>query len=1401
VPAASPSPNRPLWHRTIIGVTAAIMVVLIAISGAYLWLDTNSGKRFLIRQIEGYAFENGLKLSIGSLEGSVYDRLIINNLRFADPLGVFASAPRVVLDWRPWASLKNGVTINRLETNRAILSRMPQFKLLPAANEPLLPDIDIVIGRLHIAALEIDPAITSQSHRVAITARVNIADRKARVFATARATKTARFAGGDRLDLVLDAVPGVDRFGLLLDIQAPADGLVAGFSKVAVPLSARITGKGRWSKWSGRLEAQSGGQMLATLALSVSDGRFAAKGVCQPGLMLPATDAYTALQPELAVDVKAELADRAGTIAGTLDNRNFVLAFGGGVDLRRSQISAMNVSFRVLHPDQLAENMSGKAITGSFVLDGAITRPLIDYRIRADTLSFNGMVIDALRARGRTRLDGEAMIIPVAATVGRISGLTAEAGNYLTQLQLNGDLAYANGRLFSDNMKIRSDRIDATAILVADMRSGRYTGALKGRINHYRIASIGIFNLETDAKVATVGISGFVLRGRIRARSVRLFDEGVRDFLGGTTLVAADLSYGSNGVANISSIRVAASAFRLTQGNAVYMPDGSIHFAGSGLSDRYGPLSAALAGTLQDPVVRIRADRPGFGLGLTNVDATIRRRGTGYAIMAKGNSDYGPFDGNFNAAIGNGPFAIDIVRANFASVALAGQINQTALGPYGGRVTLAGSGLNGTIVLSAVGNRQRAVVDATAQGARLSGRSKLVIGRGHLAADIILYDRPAIVADIDVVDASWGATSIYAGRAKIAYRGGAGSAKILADGRNAVPFRVAANAELAPKLWRIAITGRADGIDFRTERPAIIVPQRTFYMLQPANILLDRGRVKLAGKFGRGLSVKSQLQNVDLAVLNPLYPGLGLGGIATGTIDFTQGSKGAFPKGEARLMISRFSRSSAAVTSKPFDVALLAQLDPAIGKLRANIRRGAAVIGRLQLDLRHQQAGGGSWITRLSRAPLSGGVRFNGPADILFSLAGLPDQQLTGPLGVAADFSGRADQPLLTGVMRANALTYENGVYGTKLTQMRLRGTFTNDQLEVTELTARAGKGTVSGTGFVSLSSKRGFPLQLNLTADNAKLANSSDLAASTTGTLLLVNAPGAPPTITGRLLLPETRYRILRQGRTKVATLTGIRRKPTTGRQTFAADAVAIGGLPKDWLLDIQLIADNKVFVSGMGLESEWSAKLDIRGTSGAPRISGQMDMIRGTLGFAGRSFKLAEGHVSFDGSQSINPALILAANSDIDGVTTKINITGRAYDPHVLLTSTPNLPQDEVLARILFGNSVADLSAIQAIQLAASLNSLRSGGGGFNPLSVLQSAAGIDRLRILAPDQETGRSTAVALGKYISNDVYVEIVTDARGFTATQIEVTIARGLSILSQVSSFGGSNANIRYRKDY
>ena len=108
--------------------------------------------------------------------------------------------------------------------------------------------------------------------------------------------------------------------------------------------------------------------------------------------------------------------------------------------------------------------------------------------------------------------------------------------------------------------------------------------------------------------------------------------------------------------------------------------------------------------------------------------------------------------------------------------------------------------------------------------------------------------------------------------------------------------------------------------------------------------------------------------------------------------------------------------------------------------------KGGTVVGRVQAGL-GGISGGGKLGSQLSSASLSGGIRYNGPAGVLFSFAALPDQFVSGPIGVAADFSGRVGQPQLVGLVRSQSLTYLNETYGTKLTNVAINGRFTNDRL------------------------------------------------------------------------------------------------------------------------------------------------------------------------------------------------------------------------------------------------------------------------------------------------------------------------------------------------------------------
>lgn len=1382
------------WSAIVVGGLALLVATLL------IGLNTGPGKRFVADQIGALEFENGMGIEVGRIEGSLYGQMILHDVSLSDPKGTFVTSPEMRMDWRPFAFINSHIDIRSLTSRLVTLQRLPEFNETPPSEDPLLPDYDIDIGALRIDWFVAEAPVSGERRVASLAGEAHVADGRAQVSFDAATVAGQSRAGGDRVALLLDAVPEENKLDLDLDLNAPGDGVLTAMAGLTEPVRVRLNGKGSWEAWNGRLDANLASSEFARLQLSARDGTFTVRGPTRIARLFEGPTAAL-LGPVMNIDMTATLDERRATLAGNLGSDAFRLNTNGLVDLSDNSFEELKLAFVLLKPSAMAENLRGSGLRAMLTLDGEFATPRVQYAINANRLVMNDMALEDLRASGEATVDADRIMIPVEASVSRIEGLDTVAGGTLRDVRLAGDLAIDGSRILSDNMRIRSDRIDAGLILLADTSTGLYTGAIDGRIDNYRVESVGIFNIETNVDLESQD-GGFALAGRVRARSTSLFNEGVRNFLGGNAVAASDVRYGPDGVIRFSNLSLRAPAVRMTGGNGFYAPDGRLTLNADGITDAYGRVGVRVAGTLTDPQAVVTAERPDFGIGLANLRAEITGARNGYRLDATADTNYGPLTADVVLGTGN-QLTLDINSANLAGIDFSGSLSQTPAGPFAGRLDANGRGVAGIVRLDAVGQYQQALVNLRARDTVLPGPANLAIGSAIVDARIILYDQPYVVADAQLAQTVFRSLNLNAARAKIDYRDGSGTAKVLAEGFSGVPFRVAANAELRPDLWRAALKGRVRGIDFATTSPARIIPRSGEYELLPTRIDFGRGNIRLSGIYGEGIELQSRLDSLDLTMIDAFVPGLGVNGRATGSLDFSQASSSAFPRADARLRIANFSRTTAVSVSQPVDINFVGKLLPSGGEARAVMRRRGSVIGRMTASLTPLPPGSGSWTTRLLAAPLDGGIRYNGPADTLLSFAGQPDQRLSGPIGVAADFSGRVQSPQLTGIVRAGNLTYENQTYGTRLSNMAIAGRFSGDRFEIERLTATAGDGTVSAQGYVSLAEANGYPMNVEVALDDARLARSDALSATATGNLRLAKAVGQTALLSGEITLPETRYEIIRQGSAQVPELTGVRFKPPRGPKRITGDEPVEPqpGLFDQLRLDIALNAPERLYVSGMGLESEWRADMRLGGTSNAPRISGDVELVRGTLGFAGRSFELSDGRVDFTGGTSIDPVIRLTATEDIEEVTVNVNITGRAYDPQIAFSSVPGLPQDEILSRILFGSSIGNLSTIQAVQLAASLNSLRGSGGGLNPLGKLRSATGVDRLRILGPDDTSGRGTALAAGQYLTDDIYVEFITDARGFTATQLEVSLTPFLSILSQAGGSGATNVNIRYRKNY
>ncbi len=1394
--------RRPLWQRIlkwlailVIGLVALVLIVLFGI-------NTDPGRRLVADQIGGYTTASGLNIKVGRIDGSIYGAMTLSDVRVSDPKGVFLTSPKLAVDWRPFAFAKNHVDVRSLTTPLVTLQRRPVFNATPTdPNAPLLPDLDIDVNRLVIDRFLIAKPVTGQTHIVKIDGAVHIADKRAQLTTNATALTGPGIAGGDRLVLKLDAVPEQNKLDVNLKLTAPVGGVVSTMGSFKAPLAATVDGRGSWASWQGRAVATLGGGQLANLGLTAKNGHIEVRGSTRPGLYLEGP-VERLTSPQLDVAIDTTLNDRKADTRMTLKSDALAVDAGGLIDLANSRFGNFAVNAKLLTPGAILPNLRGRDVTARVVLDGAFATPTVDYKVRAATIAFGDMGVENLYAEGLARVNSDRILVPVKARARRVTGLNAAVGGLATNVAIDGDFAISGVNVLSDNLKIRSDKIDATAVVVANMATGRYTGALKGRINNYRVDGIGIVNLTTDAKLVPGPKGGFGITGRVVAQTSQIFNEGARSFLGGNAIVRSDIGYSPEGIVTFRNLRMNAPQFRVTSGEGRFDPaTGAVLVNADAYSTAYGPLSARVTGSATAPVVVLRAPRPGVGVGLVNLNARIVGRGGAYAVTASGGTNYGPFTADVLVKPG-AQLAVDVRRVVFAGIVGSGRIVQTAAGPFAGALQFAGQGLSGNVRLANKGGYQRADVAARANGAKIPGMVDFTIGRAIVSATAVLTPTPQIVADAQIADMRYGAIVLSAARAKVNYVGGNGTAQALLTGSNGVPFRLAVNAKLSPNNYLVAAQGQANGIDFRTVNPARIQAVKGEYRLSPTRIDFGGaggGSARLAGSYGRGTNAQVRLDRLDLSTLSALVPNLGIGGKATGSLDFSQANSAALPTADARVTVTNFTRSGLAAVSDPVDIVFAGTLggDGATG--RALVRRGTSVIGRMVANLRPLPAGSGSWSTRLMAAPLSGGIRYNGPSAVLFSFAAIPNQQLSGPIAVAADFSGRLSAPQLNGVVRADNLTYDNETYGTRLSQMRIAGRFSNTDLQLTQLTAKAGDGTVQAQGTIGFAADSGFPIDIRATLNNAQLAKSDAISATTTGTVHLTNGRNGG-LIQGDLQIPEARYQIIRQGQAEVPELTGVRRKSDirTPVSTDRSDVPAIG----KFKLDLRVRAPNQLFVSGMGLESEWEMDMHIGGTSAAPIVTGGMDVVRGTYSFSGKRFEVNKGQIRFRGGALTDPDINIQATTTTSDITVVINVTGTGQKPQIAFTSTPVLPQDEVLSRLLFGSSPANLSATEAIQLASALNSLRgSGGGGLNPLGKLRSATGFDRLRVLGADQATGRGTSLAAGKYITKNIYVEIVTDAKGFTSTQLEIALTKALSLLSAAGSSGGQSASVKYTKDY
>jgi translocation and assembly module TamB len=239
---------------------------------------------------------------------------------------------------------------------------------------------------------------------------------------------------------------------------------------------------------------------------------------------------------------------------------------------------------------------------------------------------------------------------------------------------------------------------------------------------------------------------------------------------------------------------------------------------------------------------------------------------------------------------------------------------------------------------------------------------------------------------------------------------------------------------------------------------------------------------------------------------------------------------------------------------------------------------------------------------------------------------------------------------------------------------------------------------------------------------------------------------------------------------------------------------------------LDLTVSAPRAVFVRGHGLDAEVGGQLRIGGTSADPGISGGFDLRNGTVNLAGATLTFSSGRVGFNGSgvkKKIVPTLDFTADNTSGGVKATLNVGGYADAPTITLSSIPEMPQDEILSRLLFGVSVTQLSSLQLAQIGAALATMGGvgGGGHFNPINAVQRKLGLDRLAIGGGSSnagavtggagETSNAATIEAGRYVSRRVYIGGKQSTNGSTQAQVQIDLTKSLKLQTTLGTGGGT----------
>lgn len=1389
---ASPKISRARRIVRLAGRTLAFVAIVGGGVVGYLTL-TQTGRDQLASTISSMASTPESGVQIGPLRGIWSGNLVIGHVLLSDAKGPWLLLRDVEVDWSPLALVSSHFRADRVRAARVEFARLPEGGSgegtggLPVSLEISRFDFpDIAIGS------DIAGGVAAVKASGALTASADLA----RIGGSAAVERTDGQAG--RVDVSVDFAAADQRLEVDLVASEPAGGIIANMlalpGKPAVELV--VSGAGPATKWSGKATFAVDGQIVtrvdAVHSQTSRGRRIEAKGDGQFERFLPAS-----VRPLAA---GASTFDFAGTLLAQggleLDAASFRSAAAtvsgrGTVDPQGGSDFALELA-TVAGPVRLTFGEGEEPV--SLALRSAAVRafgpgstPMVDVSASLADLTAPGHRFADVQATAHS----DAFDI-VQATGPMELSLTAASGGSVNDtvaallagaLSVDARAEVAANRLTVSSGALKTGTVDATFAgqaardgstftidLVADAAAAALPAGLRPALDR-RVALTGNVAREADGAIVVKGLdlkSGALAVGG----TLRLAGDDIDADLTGSLADVGRLSPGASGAVDFTARldgRTTAPAF------SAEISANRIEAAGRAITGL--ALSATGVADAANPSAKVTLAGDVAGSALSG-GAEVATEGEKRVLKGL-DITLGPnrIAGDLTLDAGWVPEG-DIV------------IDLPDLGPLAALAFEEASGGAKGKLSFARGAVPSVTVDLTAPSVR---RGDLAAEAVAVAASVENYlAAPAISGRIRAGGVTSGGANIRSIDVTLTrdapWTGFVGGATV-----NAIPATATGRLRFDEGGATIVELQNADATVFGLKpslaRPTVVTIAGGTTTLDKMALAIGGGRLTISGTAGEQLALNAEIGGLPAGVINTFAPGLGAAGIITGTARILGPA--------ADPAVGYTLDWKAAETTQTREAGFGAMQIRSTGDMKNGSLAFKASVG----DGSGLNMSGGGTVALTGGPRLS--VEFGGKVPFGFLTRRLAAQglSLTGVADVSLNVSGAAAAPTVTGTIRAGGARFIDARSGIAVNDLAADIAVGAGVATVRSLTgALSTGGALSASGTVGIDAGSGFPADLTLSLQNGRYTDGKLVTASLGGQLKLTGPLVDMPLVSGTIDLGKTVVTVPESLPLSLSRL-GVEHRnasPQVRRQTEALQPAASSGGGGGLRLDVTLSAPQQIFVQGRGIDVELGGALRLAGTSAAPQATGDFTLRRGRLSLLGRRLDFTRGTLSFSGSMV--PYIDLAADSVVGDATVTVLVTGFADNPKFSFSSIPTLPEDEILARLIFGRSMSNLSPLQIAQLAEAAAQIAGVGGPTSLLETLRSKIGVDDLDVKT-DEATG-DTAVSAGKYLNDRTYVTVEKGEKaGSGKATIDLNVGRGVKLRGEAGEDGRAKGGIFFEREY